>query len=468
MDAVWLSRLQFGLTIAFHYIFPPLSIGLGLILVIMESMWLRTGRPLYREMAKFWVKIFALIFSIGVASGIVMEFQFGTNWSAYSRYVGDVFGSALAAEGIFAFFLESGFLALLIFGWDRVGKKTHFFATLMVALGSTFSAVWIVVANSWMQTPAGYHIVTLPDGQVRAEVQDFLAVVLNHSTLDRLWHTVMGAWQAGSWMVISVSAYYLLKGRHTEFAKASLKVAMSVAVVASVLQLASGHKSAEEVAQWQPAKMAAFEGHWNTAPAGLYLFGWYHEPVSGPDGLMGPPGHVTGAGIPGMLSWLTTGNSKLPMRGLVEFGEDIPPVQTVFQTYHAMVGIGMTLILMSVLGVFFWWRQTLWEKRWFLWLCVWAVLLPQAANQLGWFSAEVGRQPWIVYGLMKTQAAVSPIITPGQVWGSVIMFGVMYLLLFVLFIYLLDQKIRHGPEEAGVGAKPTDGLPLLQGDRAGT
>jgi cytochrome d ubiquinol oxidase subunit I len=177
MDAYYLSRLQFGLTIAFHYIFPPLSIGLGLILVIMESMWLRTGKELYREMTKFWVKIFALIFSIGEATGIVMEFQFGTNWAAYSRYVGDVFGSALAAEGIFAFFLESGVLALLIFGWDRVGKKTHFFATLMVALGSTFSAIWIIVANSWMQTPDGYHIVAGPDGQMRAQVVDFWRVV---------------------------------------------------------------------------------------------------------------------------------------------------------------------------------------------------------------------------------------------------------------------------------------------------
>src|ERR1035437_2851718 len=256
MDAYSLSRLQFGLTIAFHYIFPPLSIGLGLILVIMESMWLRTGKVMYREMTKFWVKIFALIFSIGVASGIVMEFQFGTNWAAYSRYVGDVFGSALAAEGIFAFFLESGILALLIFGWDRVGRKTHFLATVMVALGSTFSAIWIVVANSWMQTPDGYHIVAGPDGQPRAEVVDFWRVVLNPSMLDRLWHTVMGAWQAAAWLVISVSAYYLLKGRHLAFAKASMRIALVVAVAASVLQLASGHGSATVAALHQPAKMA--------------------------------------------------------------------------------------------------------------------------------------------------------------------------------------------------------------------
>jgi cytochrome bd ubiquinol oxidase subunit I len=462
MDTYFLSRLQFGLTIAFHYVFPPLSIGLGLILVIMESIWLKTGNPLHREMTKFWVRIFALIFSIGVASGIVMEFQFGTNWSAYSRYVGDVFGSALAAEGIFAFFLESGFLALLIFGWDKVGKKTHFLATLMVALGSTFSAIWIIVANSWMQTPDGYHLVTLPGGQVRAEVTDFWRVVLNPTTLDRLWHTLMGAWQAGAWLVISVSAYYLLKKRHVAFARTSLRIAFAVAIIASLLQLVSGHRSAQLVAEHQPAKMAAFEGHWKTGPAGLYLFGWYNPPADAKDS----GGVKGGVAIPGMLSWLIHGDATKPVKGLEEFGPDIPPVNTVFQTYHAMIGIGMTLIALTLLGVFFWWRQTLWDKRWFLKLCVWAVLLPQAANQLGWFSAEVGRQPWIVYGLMKTRDGVSPHVRADHVWGSLIMFGVMYSLLFVLFIYLLNHKIHHGPDDATLGHE--DNLPLLQGDRAAT
>ena len=466
MDTYFLSRLQFGLTIAFHYVFPPLSIGLGLILVIMESIWLKTGNALHREMTKFWVRIFALIFSIGVASGIVMEFQFGTNWSAYSRYVGDVFGSALAAEGIFAFFLESGFLALLIFGWDKVGKKTHFLATLMVALGSTFSAIWIIVANSWMQTPDGYHLVTLPSGQVRAEVTDFWRVVLNPSTLDRLWHTVMGAWQAGAWLVISVSAYYLLKNRHIAFARTSLRIAFTVAILASILQLVSGHRSAQLAAEHQPAKMAAFEGHWKTGPAGLYLFGWYEPPTESKDSQITEGAVKGGIAIPGMLSWLIHGDASRPVRGLEEFGQDIPPVNTVFQTYHAMIGIGMTLIGLSVLGVFFWWRQTLWNKRWFLRLCVGAVLLPQAANQLGWFSAEVGRQPWIVYGLMKTRDGVSPHVRADNVWASLIMFGVMYTLLFVLFIYLLDHKIRHGPDDPTTDRE--DGLHPLQGDRAAT
>lgn len=466
MDAVALARMQFGLTIAFHYIFPPLSIGLGLILVIMEARWLQTKNELYKNMAKFWVKVFALIFSIGVASGIVMEFQFGTNWSTYSRYVGDVFGSALAAEGIFAFFLESGFLALLIFGWDRVGPKLHFFSTLMVALGSTFSAIWIIVANSWMQTPAGYHIVTGPDGAARAEVTNFWAVVFNPSTVDRLWHTVMGCWQSGAWLVISVAAYYLLRKRHLEFAKSSMRIGLSVAVAASLLQLVSGHSSAVMVANHQPAKLAAFEGHHKTGPADLFLFGWYvphdqNDPSAG--------GEVKGGiALPRMLSFLVHFDPNKPVRGLEEFGKDIPPVNVVFQTYHAMVGIGMTLIGLSVVGAFLWWRKKLWNARWFLWLCVWAVLLPQAANQLGWFSAEVGRQPWIVYNLMRTSQAVSPVVKANQIWASVIMFGLMYLMLFVLFIYLLDHKIKHGPDDVQEGGKPAPKMPLLQGDRAAT
>ena len=302
-----------------------------------------------------------------------------------------------------------------------------------------------------------------PSGQPRAEVVDFWRVVFNPSTLDRLWHTVMGAWQAAAWMVISVSAYYLLKRRHLALAKASMRIALVVAVAASLLQLLSGHDSAKIAAIHQPAKMAAFEGHWETAPAGLYLMGWYEEPKpSDPNA----SGKAHGLAIPGMLSWLIYADTTQPVRGLREFGNDIPPVNTVFQTYHAMVGIGMTLIALSLAGAFFWWRQTLWEKRWFLWMCVWAVLLPQAANQLGWFSAEVGRQPWIVYGLMKTRDAVSPIVKPEQVWASLIMFGIMYLLLLILFIYLLDHKIRHGPDDVARETPP--GLPLLQGDRAGT
>ncbi len=215
MDVLLLSRIQFAFTIAFHYLYPPLSIGLGVTLVIMEGLWLKTNNPIYHQMARFWTRVFALTFAIGVATGIVMEFEFGTNWATYSRYVGDVFGSALAAEGIFAFFLESGFLAILLFGWDKVGRKLHYFATWMVCLGAHFSAVWIVVANSWMQTPAGFHVVG-EGSDARAEITDFWAMVFNPSAMDRLSHTLCGAWQAGAFLVVSVSAFYLLRRKHLD------------------------------------------------------------------------------------------------------------------------------------------------------------------------------------------------------------------------------------------------------------
>jgi cytochrome bd ubiquinol oxidase subunit I len=435
MDALTLARAQFGFTIAFHYIFPPLSIGLGLNLVLMEGLYYFTRKKLYLEMAKFWTRVFGLIFAMGVSTGIVMEFEFGTNWAAYSRFVGDIFGSALAAEGIFAFFLESGFLALLLFGWDRISPRVHLFATSMVALGAHFSAVWIVVANSWQQTPAGYHLVGQAGGAVRAEVTNFWEAVLNPSTLDRIWHVYMGAWQAGSFAVLSVSAYYLLRKKNQDFAKAGLKIALTVAAIASLLQLASGHESAKVVAETQPAKLAAYEGHYETAPAGLYLFGWVDEKA----------GETHGVALPGLLSWLVTGKTDAPVTGLNAFAPDKrPPVNFVFQSYHAMVAIGMTLILISWTGVFLWWRGKLFETRWFLCILVGSVLLPQAANQLGWLSAEVGRQPYIVYNLMKTSEAISKTVQPGEILFSILLFGFIYLLLFILFIYLLNDKIHHG------------------------
>ncbi len=437
MDLELLSRIQFGLTIGFHYIFPPLSIGLGLILVIMEGLYMKTKNELYHHMTRFWVKIFGLIFAMGVATGIVMEFQFGTNWASYSRFVGDVFGSALAAEGVFAFFLESGFLAILLFGWDKVKPRTHFIATILVAFGAHFSAIWIVVANSWQQTPAGYHLVPFGD-TMRAEVVDFWQVIFNPSFLDRVSHVYMGAWQAAAFFVLSVSAYYLLRKKHVDFAKTGMKIALIVAVAASLMQLVTGDISAKKIAVTQPAKLAAFEGHYPaSAPAGLYLFGWVNADNE----------EVTGVKIPGLLSYLVTGDAEQPVTGLQAFSpEDRPPVNIVFQSYHLMVAIGSLLILLSLIGLFTWWRKTLFTSRWLLFIFVFAVLLPELANQLGWFSAEIGRQPWIVYGLMRTSEALSVSVDAGQVLASLIMFTLIYLLLLVLFLFLLDRKIRTGPE----------------------
>ncbi len=457
MDVETLSRLQFAFTIAFHYLYPPLSIGLGVILIIMEGMWLKTGIVRYHNMARYWTRVFGLTFAIGVASGIVMEFEFGTNWATYSRFVGDVFGSALAAEGIFAFFLESGFLAILLFGWNKVGPKMHFFATVMVCLGAHFSAVWIVVANSWMQTPAGFSIEyrgeIMPPGFVptadqilhsRAVIEDFWALVFNPSSMERLSHVLVGCWQAGAFLVVSISAFYLLRGRHREFAVSSLKIGLVVAAVASLLQLATGAKSADGVTRNQPAKLAAMEGLFKTQSwAPMALGGWVDMENE----------KVHGLEIPGMLSMLVGHSPETVVTGLDAFPrEDWPPVQAVFQFYHIMIAIGMALIGVAWFGMFLWWRGWLFDLskplvRAYYWILVLSVLGPQIANQTGWFTAEMGRQPWIVYGLMRTSEGLSAVVKANHVLASLIMFTIIYALLFAVFIYLLTRKIQKGPDE---------------------
>lgn len=436
-DPLLLSRIQFAFTIMFHYLFPPLTIGLGIIMVGIEGMYLKTKDPQYEAMAKFWTKIFAINFAMGVATGIVMEFEFGTNWAAYSRYVGDVFGSALAAEGVFAFFLESGFLAVLVFGWDKVSPRMHFFSTVMVALGSIFSSIWIVVANSWMQTPAGYQIVG--EGlTARAEITSFWAMVFNPSSVPRLLHVWVGALILGGFFVLSISAFYILKGKHLDFATKTFKVALVLATAGSLLALTTGHFQADNVARHQPAKLAAYEGHYQTGPATLYLFGL---PSNEEQTVR------YGVGLPGGLSFLVHWNFTEPVVGLTEFpADDWPNVQVIFQTYHLMVALGMGFIGLTLLACFLWWRGLLFEQRWLLWIFVFAVVGPYLANELGWVSAEMGRQPWIVYGMLRTNQAVSESVTGGMVVSSIVMFGLIYLLLFAVWVYVLNSKIQHGPE----------------------
>ncbi|MDK3156737.1 cytochrome ubiquinol oxidase subunit I [Kamptonema cortianum] len=433
-----LSRIQFAFTVSFHYLFPPLSIGLGVFMVITEGLWLKTRNNIYHQMARFYTKIFALTFAIGVASGIVLEFEFGTNWATYSRFVGDVFGSALAAEGIFAFFLESGFLAVLLFGWDKVRPWFHYFSTWMVCLGAHFSAVWIIVANSWMQTPAGYHIVGEGD-TARAEIVDFWAMVFNPSSMDRLFHTLVGCWQAGAWMVISISAWYIFKNRHMEFATRSMKIALGMACVASLLQLYSGSRSADIVVEHQPAKLAAMEGVFTTAPyTPMYIFGWVDEKNE----------KVYGLSIPGGLSFLAYKDFKTPVAGFDTIPPEMgrPPVNIVFQVYHLMIAIGMGLIGLSFFTVLAWWKGWLFKWKWLQLVLVASVLGPQIANQAGWYTAEIGRQPWIVYGLMKTSEGLSKVVKAEMVLFSLVLFTLIYLLLFAVFIYLLNEKIQHGPD----------------------
>jgi cytochrome d ubiquinol oxidase subunit I len=471
MDVVLLSRLQFAGTVMFHYLFPPLTIGMGVVMVYLEGMYLLKKEKIYETAARFWTQLFAVTFAVGVASGIVMEFEFGTNWAVYSRFVGDVFGSALAAEGIFAFFLESGFLAILVFGWDKVSPRFHFFATLMVALGSMFSAVWIVVANSWQQTPAGHHIVQMTrDGEpwfvngepmMRAEIVSFWSLLFNPSTIDRLTHVLIGAFIMGAFFIMSISAYYILKNRHLEFAKRSFTGALIFGTIFSLAQLVSGHSNAQMVAEHQPAKLAAFEGQFETGRGDLSIFGIPDDEEQ--------TVHWNVA-VPGLLSFLAFNDFDAEVLGLDKFPREYwPPVLLTFTTYRIMVGLGMLFIALTLFASFLRWRGTLFQKRWLMWVFVIGVLGPILSNQLGWISAEVGRQPWVVHprverddagevvydddgfvqyrfeeGLL-TSEGVSEAVTSEHVLGSIIMFGLIYVLLGGLWAFVLNSKIQKGP-----------------------
>jgi len=440
MDLLFLSRFQFAFTIMFHYIFPPLTIGLGALMVIMETTYMVTKDPRYRAMAKFWTKIFAVNFAMGVATGIVMEFQFGTNWATYSRYVGDIFGSALAAEGIFAFFLESGFLAILVFGWDRVSDRMHLFATWMVALGATFSAIWIVVANSWQQTPAGFHIVG--EGiRARAEITSFWEMVFNPSSVDRLLHVLIGAYMLGGFFVISVSAYYLLKGRHLDFARKTLLLGLIFATVFSLAAPISGHFQAVTVSKTQPAKLAAFEGLYHTGTGGTPLVLW---------GIIDEAAEELRyeIAVPGLLSWMVHGNTGTPVTGLDQFARsDRPPVALPFYTYHIMAGLGGYFLLLCLIGWIYYLRRKLFTTRWLLWVFVFSVIAPFVSNQAGWVAAEVGRQPWIVYNLLRTSDALSKAVEANQVFISIVLFTIIYLFLILVWFTVLNRKIKIGPED---------------------
>jgi cytochrome d ubiquinol oxidase subunit I len=439
MDAVILSRIQFALTSGFHYIYPPLSIGLGLMLVIFEGIYLKTKNPLYKEITKFWTKIFGLTFALGVATGIVQLFGFGMNWGRYSKFVGDVFGSALGAEGIFAFFLEAGFLGVMLFGWDRVSARFHYMATILVAFGAHFSALWIVVANSWMQTPAGFRIEGTGDN-ARAIVTDFWAMIFNPSAVDRVVHVVVGCWLAGIFLVLSVTGYYMLKRRHPEFVRVNMKIGLIVAFVTLVLQLISADSTARGVAENQPPKLAAIEGIYKTEPyTPITILGWTDNETK----------EVHGLRIPGGLSFLVSRDFEKPVPGLDQFPrEDWPPVGIVFQTYHIMVAMWAAMFMLTCAALYYWKKKTLQNKKWVLWGLIASVTFPQIANQTGWMTAEIGRQPWVVWGLLRTSQGTSKSVVASQVLTSICVLLGIYALLFFLFMFLLDRKIKHGPEDA--------------------
>ncbi|MFQ3550363.1 MAG: cytochrome ubiquinol oxidase subunit I, partial [Armatimonadota bacterium] len=414
MDPVLLSRIQFAVTIGFHFIFASLNVGLAWVIVWMMTKYKNTNSKLYRSMSRFWIKIFTATFAVGVATGITMEFQFGTNWAGYSKFVGDIFGAPLAIEAIIAFFLESTFLAVLLLGWKRTSIKLLWFSSLMVAIGSTLSAFWILVANSWQQTPAGFQIV---DG--RAELVSFYQAVMNPSTIPRFLHTVDGCIIQAAFFVMGISAWFILKKKNLGFARESLKIGLYIAFISSLLQIPIGHYHGVQVAHTQPAKLAAIEGLFETqayAPALVFAI---------PDEKL-EKNHYE-IKIPGLLSLFVHNRFDKEVQGLKDFPKDEwPPLLLTFIPFHIMVMLGLYFIGLSFYGMALLFRWNILRSRKFLIMAMLSIPLPFICNQLGWITAEVGRQPWIVYGLLKTADAVSKSITTAQVWMSLIGFTLVY------------------------------------------
>jgi cytochrome bd ubiquinol oxidase subunit I len=453
MDPLLLARAQFAFTVAFHFIFPSITIGLALLVAISLTLRWRRRDEAWGRMAAFWTKLFALTFTVGVATGIVMEFQFGTNWSRYSTFVGDIFGPPLAAEGVFAFFLESTFLGLLLFGGTRVGDGLRAFAGWMVAIGSTLSGFWILVANSWMQTPAGYEI----QGG-KAVLTDFLAAVFNPSTLPRFFHTVASSWTAAAFIVTGVAAWWVLRGRHASVAARSIRLGLVVAFVGAGLMFVTGDNHARQVANTQAAKFAGMNGMYVTT-TGAPLVVWSLPPTQDPANAVIGPELLVG----NMLSFLAYGSFEAPVRGLEEFPTtDWPPVMATFLAYHNMVLLGSLMLLLMLAGVYLLWRRRLEQSRTWLRLAVLAIPLPLIAIQLGWATAELGRQPWIVYGVMPTASGTSTVVSATDLALSLALFGIVYTLLGILWLGMFVREVRHGPAPSPVPEPvlaPPPGLP---------
>jgi cytochrome d ubiquinol oxidase subunit I len=431
MDPVLLARIQFALTVGFHFIFPPITIGLAWLLVVLETLDWKTQNPVYAKTAKFFGELLAITFAVGVATGITMEFQFGTNWAQYAKFVGDIFGAPLAAEAVIAFFLESTFMGLYLFGRNRVSRGVHWFAGLMVAVGSTISAFWILVANSWQQTPAGYVI-----QNQRAELTDFAAAVFNPSTVPRFLHTLDAAMITGAFFMAGIAAYLVLKKRDSATGRTAMTVALLAAALFSLLALFhSGHLHARQVVRTQPAKFAAIEGIVHTSDdVPLVLLAL---PSST------PPGIKPLLTLPHVTSWLANGFEKKNIPGLDAFRPDqLPPVFLPFMSYHIMIGLGLAFIGLSCLGVLLLYLKRLWQSTWFLLLLALALPLPVINCQLGWITAEVGRQPWIVYNVLRTRDAISVSVPAAQILFSLLLFSALYLVLGCLYVFLIAKRVR--------------------------
>ncbi len=432
MDVLLLSRLQFAMTTFVHFIFVPLTLGLSLLVAYMETKFIRTGDKTYRRMAKFWGKLFLINFALGAVTGIALEFQFGTNWSRYSAYVGDVFGSLLAIEATMAFFLESTFLGVWIFGWKKLPPKLHNACIWLVALAANLSAFWIIMANGWMQNPIGHVF-----GDGRAELGSFIQLITNEFAWQQFIHVLSASYVLSGFFVLGISAWHIARGSHVDFFRKSFRIAAPFTLLFAIVVVVHGHHHGSTVAKYQPEKLAAMESHWETrthAPQYLLVI---PDPANQRNRLELLP-------IPGGLSMLAYHSFDAEVTGLRDFPEENhPPVWATFLSFRVMVALGM---LFPVLAAWGWLRRkdpALSPRM--LTILPWVIPLPYIAVQLGWIVAEMGRQPWIVYGIMRTEEAFSPGITTGQVAGSLAGFFSIYGLLVALCIFLLSKYGRKGP-----------------------
>ena len=448
MGDVLLARWQFGITSVYHFLFVPLTLGLSVLVAIMETLYVRTGNELYKRMAKFWGKLFLLNFSLGVVTGLVQEFQFGMNWSEYSRFMGDIFGVPLALEALTAFYLESVFIGLWLFGWDRLSRKVHLVCIWLVAFASNLSALWILIANSFMQAPVGY---VLRNG--RAEMTDFVALLTNSYVLRQYPHTLMGGLITAGVFVMAISAYHLLRKNQPEFFRTSLRIGLTCALIASLLAAGTGHLQAQHVAKAQPMKLAVMESLWETAnPAPYLLFASIDQDKQQ---------NSLEISVPGALSLLVHGSLDGEIKGIKELqaqyaqqygpGNYVPDIFPVFWSYRIMIGAGMWLLALTAFAFFQLRQNRLEQTPWLLRAIFWSLPVPYLANSAGWIVTEMGRQPWIVFGLQRVEQAVSPNVSSGAVWTSLIGFTVLYGLLAVVGVHLLKKFACQGPEQANSG-----------------
>jgi cytochrome bd ubiquinol oxidase subunit I len=447
-DALAVHRLHFAFTITFHYLFPQLTMGLALLILILKSWYLKSGNPRHNDAARFWAKIFGINFAMGVVTGIPMEFQFGTNWAEFSKMAGGVIGQTLAMEGVFSFFLESSFLGLFLFGERRLGPLGHWLTAFLIFLGSWLSGFFIIATDAWMQHPVGHEV--LPGGQV--VLKSFWALLLNPWGLWQYWHNMNGAVLTACFVMAGVGSYYLLMRRHEEMGRLFVQVAVLVGALASIIQLyPTGDVQGQMVARHQPVTLAAMEGLFNTERgAPLVLIG---QPDMERQKLDNP------IVIPRLLSFLTYKRWRHEVRGLNDFPRDQWPdnIPLLYYSYRIMVGLGTFFILILVTAAILWARGTLYRSRWMLWILMLAMPFPFIANTAGWFTAELGRQPWLAYGLFRTSEGVSPLVSSGSVLFTLIGFAGMYLIMGLLYIVLMVREVAHGPEGEEV-PEATEGL----------